>query len=497
MNETTNNMELWNALRTPPETALKPITGGRLNGKTDINPQWRYEAMAQLGYTEGYCVARERQFANDQRALNGTDWWIIAYVIRDVCDQDHAFQGGTWSHALSYGPTAVLLYQNGETYPIEDLNKVAAHETCHLFGAADEYADVPDCYELWGYLRERNGNAINCIEHQTPCLMDCVATLDLRPFTLAHLGWRDFDVPADNVFDPIDHPLSSCSMPIGQTEGLALGDVADIYDSKEQWVKRIASSEWNTDQGRMIWDGISFDGSQSQPGDYTWRKNGGDVHLAELSGDTEAPGIVSAQMTDLGEVSEGHRFELRLLFEDEDTEAGRVRAIAAPDFVGPAEHRIVEDEFLLDTQGSAGPIVRDFLLPLSDEGDWTMHLRVWDVGNGHWDSREIPFHWASGLGDERAFHPRSVITSSRPNPAPDGVTWDLELPTASEGRLAVIGPDGRCLKVWAKQAFPQGRSRIHWNGLGDDGRRVPVGRYYLRLLDASGRVTSRSVTIVR
>lgn len=33
------------SLRTPPSDALKKITGGRLNGKTDINPQWRIDAM--------------------------------------------------------------------------------------------------------------------------------------------------------------------------------------------------------------------------------------------------------------------------------------------------------------------------------------------------------------------------------------------------------------------------------------------------------------------
>jgi hypothetical protein len=41
------NMELWNKVKQPPASALKKITGGRLSGKTDINPQWRYEAMTE------------------------------------------------------------------------------------------------------------------------------------------------------------------------------------------------------------------------------------------------------------------------------------------------------------------------------------------------------------------------------------------------------------------------------------------------------------------
>ncbi len=42
-----DNLRIWNAVSHPPVTALRQISGGRLNGKTDINPQWRYQAMTQ------------------------------------------------------------------------------------------------------------------------------------------------------------------------------------------------------------------------------------------------------------------------------------------------------------------------------------------------------------------------------------------------------------------------------------------------------------------
>jgi len=41
------NLRHYNALRRPDNSALKTITGGNLNGKTDINPQWRLEAMTR------------------------------------------------------------------------------------------------------------------------------------------------------------------------------------------------------------------------------------------------------------------------------------------------------------------------------------------------------------------------------------------------------------------------------------------------------------------
>ena len=40
-------METWNKLKQPPKSALKEITGGRLKGMTDVNPQWRYQAMTE------------------------------------------------------------------------------------------------------------------------------------------------------------------------------------------------------------------------------------------------------------------------------------------------------------------------------------------------------------------------------------------------------------------------------------------------------------------
>jgi len=42
-----SNLAVWESLSRPPKEALKPIAAGRLKGKTDINPQWRYKAMTE------------------------------------------------------------------------------------------------------------------------------------------------------------------------------------------------------------------------------------------------------------------------------------------------------------------------------------------------------------------------------------------------------------------------------------------------------------------
>lgn len=41
------NMAYWQKMARPPASTLKTIKGGRLNGMTDIKPQWRYQVMTE------------------------------------------------------------------------------------------------------------------------------------------------------------------------------------------------------------------------------------------------------------------------------------------------------------------------------------------------------------------------------------------------------------------------------------------------------------------
>jgi hypothetical protein len=45
MEDIMNYMEIYKSLSTPPNDAVKSIKGGNLKGFSDINPQWRYEAL--------------------------------------------------------------------------------------------------------------------------------------------------------------------------------------------------------------------------------------------------------------------------------------------------------------------------------------------------------------------------------------------------------------------------------------------------------------------
>ena len=42
-----DNLDLYNAVRSVPQDAQKPIQAGRLKGKTDINPMWRIKVLTE------------------------------------------------------------------------------------------------------------------------------------------------------------------------------------------------------------------------------------------------------------------------------------------------------------------------------------------------------------------------------------------------------------------------------------------------------------------
>ena len=84
---------IYDALKRPPAWALKEIKAGDLKGKTDINPQWRYEAMTKafglvgLGWKysidklwredgangEIFCFAQVGVFIRDQESWEWSD----------------------------------------------------------------------------------------------------------------------------------------------------------------------------------------------------------------------------------------------------------------------------------------------------------------------------------------------------------------------------------------------------------------------------------------
>lgn len=87
------NLELWNKLRTPPADALKAITGGRLVGKSDIDPQWRDQIMTEIF---GPCGEGWKYTIHDKQILPIQDGQVMCFITVALSVK----QNGDWGEPI-------------------------------------------------------------------------------------------------------------------------------------------------------------------------------------------------------------------------------------------------------------------------------------------------------------------------------------------------------------------------------------------------------------
>ena len=460
---------------------------------------WRKDRMDALGVPPNADMfIRQRTYLNQKRAELKYEWWFIGYVIDDWCDPDHHFEPPE-EHSVAianlFGPSWTSLYIAGWEYNTAYLQNVFAHETCHIFGASDEYWPTTDCDYPRGYLNVKNRNIINCRSTRLPCMMDSTKMFTLCSYSRAEIGWRD-SIPPEGVFDPINHPQSLGSALIGEEDPLAPGDWVDIriYDAAGDWVKRLDASAGNTDGGRVLWDGIKYDGYSAALADsYQWRKNGsGTWHNFDLRQDVSPPALDSV-LVSVGEPSSAPD-TLRFRFADSDTHAGRVRAVLSMPGVGSLF--AIQDSFLVEPTNGQW-ISQPLRVPYA--GRWTLNLAVWGPGTGNSVSDTLSYvhDEPAGVRDPAAYAHRLGLSRGRPNPSSERVAWEITGDRAGTVDLKVVGVDGRIVREWDSQTIPAGSARIQWDGCDGGGRRQASGKYFLVVVDQNGRRVSSPATLLR
>jgi hypothetical protein len=88
-----SNLKLYDAVRSVPENAKKQITGGRLNGKTDINPMWRIKTLTEQF---GPCGIGWKPVIKKSWLEKGANGEIAAFVEIDLFIK----YNGEWSEAI-------------------------------------------------------------------------------------------------------------------------------------------------------------------------------------------------------------------------------------------------------------------------------------------------------------------------------------------------------------------------------------------------------------
>lgn len=131
-------MEIYNKVRAVPKEALKPIQGGRLKGKSDINPMWRLKMLTELF---GVCGIGWKYVITKQWLETGGKEEIAAFVNIDL----HIKVDDTWSDAIpGTGGSSFVAKENSGMYTSDECFKMALTDAisvaCKALGfGADVY----------------------------------------------------------------------------------------------------------------------------------------------------------------------------------------------------------------------------------------------------------------------------------------------------------------------------------------------------------------------
>lgn len=133
-----NNLDLYNKVRSVPQEATKPIIGGRLKGKSDINPMWRIKTLTEQF---GPCGFGWKYTITKQWAETGYNGEVSAFVNIDL----YIKMDGQWSEAIpGTGGSSFVVQEKNGMYTDDECYKKALTDAisvaCKAIGmAADVY----------------------------------------------------------------------------------------------------------------------------------------------------------------------------------------------------------------------------------------------------------------------------------------------------------------------------------------------------------------------
>jgi hypothetical protein len=141
-------------------------------GAGDKEALWRDPAMISLGYSGNWQGMVD--YVNHIKTQYGTDWTYVAYFTKYPLDW--------FAYASIGGPRLVMQYDNDGWGP-DNIDRVFAHETGHVFQAPDEYsASNCNCAGSWGVYNKPNGNCQLCAPAGG---VDCI----MRSNSWAYCNW--------------------------------------------------------------------------------------------------------------------------------------------------------------------------------------------------------------------------------------------------------------------------------------------------------------------
>lgn len=113
------NLKIYNQLRNVPDEAQKKITGGRLNGMTDIKPMWRIEKLTEVF---GMCGFGWKAPIKNKEIIEGANGEKIAIVDIDL----YVKVNGEWSEPIEgTGGSSFIANETKGLYTSDECFKMA------------------------------------------------------------------------------------------------------------------------------------------------------------------------------------------------------------------------------------------------------------------------------------------------------------------------------------------------------------------------------------
>lgn len=189
---------------------------------------WRNAALTAMGFPPS--VDGSTAYVEGIRKDMGTDWAMVVYITKYPL-----FEPGysAAKEGYSCSERSIIRY-DVPSYGPTGLNRVFAHELCHVFGAQDEYGRCT-CDRRSGYFEIDNGNCVNCLNPQVPCLMNAT-TLNFCDFTRRQLGWTTW------------------AMQLGRLKWVSAAQDRTVWgiDQSGTSVRRTATWNWEPMGGPML-----------------------------------------------------------------------------------------------------------------------------------------------------------------------------------------------------------------------------------------------------
>ncbi len=114
-----DNLKIYNKIKEVPEKAQKKITGGRLNGMTDIKPMWRIEKLTELF---GICGFGWKALITNKEIIDGANGEKIAIVDINL----YIKIDGEWSEPIQgTGGSSFIANETKGLYTSDECFKMA------------------------------------------------------------------------------------------------------------------------------------------------------------------------------------------------------------------------------------------------------------------------------------------------------------------------------------------------------------------------------------